>query len=36
MQDAPVIELIAPDGPALLEATREIFREYAASSCSKP
>jgi putative acetyltransferase len=31
MQDAPVIELIAPDGPALLEATREIFREYAAS-----
>jgi putative acetyltransferase len=31
MQDAPVIELIAPDGPALLDATRGIFREYAAS-----
>jgi putative acetyltransferase len=31
MQDAPTIELTAPDSPALLDATREIFREYAAS-----
>lgn len=27
----PAIELIVPDTPALLDATREIFREYAAS-----
>ena len=31
MQDAPVIDLLVPDSPALYEATREIFREYAAS-----
>jgi ribosomal protein S18 acetylase RimI-like enzyme len=29
--DAPAIELIVPETPALLDATREIFREYAAS-----
>jgi putative acetyltransferase len=29
--DLPQIELVEPDGPALIEATREIFREYAAS-----
>jgi putative acetyltransferase len=29
--DLPQIELVEPDGPALFEATREIFREYAAS-----
>jgi ribosomal protein S18 acetylase RimI-like enzyme len=29
--DAPSIELIVPETPALLDATREIFREYAAS-----
>jgi putative acetyltransferase len=29
--DAPTIELIVPDTPVLLDATREIFREYAAS-----
>lgn len=27
----PAIDLIVPDSPALLDATREIFREYAAS-----
>jgi ribosomal protein S18 acetylase RimI-like enzyme len=27
---APDIRLVAPDSPALIEATREIFREYAA------
>jgi putative acetyltransferase len=27
----PEIELLTPDTPALLEATREIFRQYAAS-----
>jgi ribosomal protein S18 acetylase RimI-like enzyme len=29
--EPPTIELIVPDTPALLDATREIFREYAAS-----
>ena len=29
--DPPQIELVEPDGPALYDATREIFREYAAS-----
>jgi GNAT superfamily N-acetyltransferase len=29
--ESPVIDLIVPDTPALLDATREIFREYAAS-----
>jgi len=29
--DPPPIDLIVPDSPALLDATREIFREYAAS-----
>lgn len=29
--DVPSIELIVPETPALLDATREIFREYAAS-----
>ncbi|MDP3169198.1 MAG: GNAT family N-acetyltransferase, partial [Polaromonas sp.] len=28
-QSPPAFEFIAPDSPALLEATREIFREYA-------
>ena len=28
-QAAPTIELVVPDTPALLEAVREIFREYA-------
>lgn len=28
---APPISLVVPDTPALLDATREIFREYAAS-----
>lgn len=28
---APEIRLIVPDTPALIEATRAIFREYAAS-----
>jgi ribosomal protein S18 acetylase RimI-like enzyme len=28
--DAPDIRLVTPDSPALLDATREIFREYAA------
>jgi putative acetyltransferase len=28
---APAISLVVPDTPALLDATREIFREYAAS-----
>ena len=27
--DAPAIELVVPETPALLDATREIFREYA-------
>jgi GNAT superfamily N-acetyltransferase len=31
MEKAPVIELVVPDSPELLEATREIFREYASS-----
>ncbi len=30
MTTTPVIELLTPDTPELLEATREIFREYAA------
>ena len=29
--EPPPIELVVPDTPALLDATREIFREYAAS-----
>jgi putative acetyltransferase len=29
--EAPAISLVVPDTPALLDATREIFREYAAS-----
>jgi putative acetyltransferase len=29
--DAPDIRLVCPDTPELLDATREIFREYAAS-----
>ena len=29
--DAPEIRLLTPDTPELLDATREIFREYAAS-----
>ncbi|MBT9487278.1 MAG: GNAT family N-acetyltransferase [Rubrivivax sp.] len=29
--EPPTIELLVPDTPALLDATREIFREYAAS-----
>lgn len=29
--EAPTISLVVPDTPALLDATREIFREYAAS-----
>lgn len=29
--EAPPIALVVPDTPALLDATREIFREYAAS-----
>jgi len=29
--ESPTVELIVPDTPALLDATREIFREYAAS-----
>ena len=29
--DAPEIRLVTPDTPELLAATREIFREYAAS-----
>ena len=28
---APAIDLVEPDSPAMLEATREIFREYAES-----
>ena len=31
MDQPPPIDLIVPDTPALLDATREIFREYAAS-----
>jgi putative acetyltransferase len=30
MTDSPVIELLTPDTPELLDATRSIFREYAA------
>jgi putative acetyltransferase len=30
MQTSPGIDLLTPDTPALLDATREIFREYAA------
>lgn len=31
MDQPPPVDLIVPDSPALLDATREIFREYAAS-----
>jgi GNAT superfamily N-acetyltransferase len=31
MEPPPPIDLVEPDSPALIEATREIFREYAAT-----